>query len=54
MQFTDLEMELLAGFVNSNWPDFIAFASETVPESTLHRLAEKLGLSSKSSDTFNQ
>ncbi|ELD3428685.1 MULTISPECIES: hypothetical protein [Enterobacter] len=54
MQLTDIEKELLAGFVNSNWQDFIAFASEAVPESTLHKLAEKLGLSSKSPETINQ
>lgn len=54
MQLTDIEKELLLGFINSNWPDFIAFASEAVPESTLHRLAEKLGLTSKSPEAVNQ
>jgi len=44
MEFSEIEKELLAGFLGTNWSEFVEFAEDFVPESALHRLAEKLGL----------
>ncbi|WP_189388909.1 hypothetical protein [Buttiauxella sp. B2] len=46
MTLTKEEAELISGFIAAHWPEFAADAEEVISICALHRLAEKLGLSS--------
>lgn len=53
MKFSDQELELLAWFIGKHWNEFFNEAEEVVSISTLHRLAEKLGLENSNSHMGN-
>ena len=49
MQLSELEAELVAGFIGEHWQEFVESVEDVISIYALHRLAEKLGLDEQKS-----